>query len=267
MNKSRLVSVTLHVLLIALLFAGIKVTHPVVERQRFAEQLVFPVAAMALPVPHAIPSPSRAPRASAAAPLTVARLAIAAPSTLRPTRAVEVPRMAALSQPGTLELPSSTVRVSEAPQVTVGTFGSTAGAASGHQGGSVSTAGFGATAGSRGTQRNGEARVVTAGFNLPPAAPAPRAVTTSIARPPIQPVILSEPAPVYSEAARAARIQGTVDIRVKLRVDGSLEVLDIVNGLPGLNDSALAVARGIRFIPGSSDFTTLIHVRFELADQ
>jgi hypothetical protein len=41
-------------------------------------------------------------------------------------------------------------------------------------------------------------------------------------------------------------------------------VLDIVHGLTGLNDSALAVARGIRFRPATSDFTTLIHVRFEL---
>jgi TonB family protein len=78
---------------------------------------------------------------------------------------------------------------------------------------------------------------------------------------PAQPVTVSEPAAVYSEAAR---IQGTVDIRVKFRVDGSVEVLDIVHGLTGLNDSALAVARGIRFRPATSDFTTLIHVRFEL---
>jgi hypothetical protein len=55
-----------------------------------------------------------------------------------------------------------------------------------------------------------------------------------------------------------------VDIRVKFRVDGSVEVLEVVHGLPGLNESALAVARGIRFVPGASDFTTLIHVRFEL---
>lgn len=64
--------------------------------------------------------------------------------------------------------------------------------------------------------------------------------------------------------ANAARIQGTVDLRVKFRVDGSVEVLEIVHGLPGLNDSALAVARGIKFLPAASDYITLIHVRFEL---
>jgi TonB family protein len=94
--------------------------------------------------------------------------------------------------------------------------------------------------------------------------PVPRAVTTSVAQAPTQPVILSEPLPVYSEAARAARIQGTVDLRVRFKVDGSVEVLQIVHGLPELNDSALAVARGIKFLPAASDFITLIHVRFEL---
>ena len=135
MNKSRLVSFVTHAALIALLFAGFRVTRPVVERQRFAEQLVFPVAAMALPVPRATPSSSQAPRGGAAAPITPTRLSIGAPSALRPARPVDeqpVP-LVALSQPGTLELPSSTLRVAEAPQVTVGAFGGAtpAGSASG----------------------------------------------------------------------------------------------------------------------------------------
>jgi TonB family protein len=80
-----------------------------------------------------------------------------------------------------------------------------------------------------------------------------------------QPVILFEPAAVYSEQARAARIQGTVDIRVTFKTDGPVEVVQVVHGLPGLNDSALAVVRGIKFIPAAADFTTTVHVRFELS--
>jgi hypothetical protein len=60
--------------------------------------------------------------------------------------------------------------------------------------------------------------------------------------------------------------RGVARGHAKLHSDGgSVEVLDVVNGLPGLNDGALAVVRCIKFIPAAADFTTTVHVRFELS--
>jgi outer membrane biosynthesis protein TonB len=248
-------SLIVHAVIVALIMLLGSVAHSVVKQQ-YRETLVLPL--MDLPAPTV--RPIHMVSTSTVVMPSVAKLAIGSPHA--PVEEQQ-PRLVALSLPGSIELPSTPVRVSEAPQVTVGAFGSPTGAGlSGHLIGSVSAAGFGATTGPQGMHAG--ARVVAAGFSVTPASE-PRAVTTRIAPKPSVPVILSEPAAVYSEAARAEHIQGTVDIRVKFRVDGSVEVLGIVNGLPGLNESALAVARGIRFVPGASDFITLIHVRFELS--
>ena len=56
-----------------------------------------------------------------------------------------------------------------------------------------------------------------------------------------------------------------MDTRIKFRVDRSIEVLGAVNGLPGLNESALALASLIEFVPAAGDVTPLVHVRFELS--
>jgi hypothetical protein len=62
-----------------------------------------------------------------------------------------------------------------------------------------------------------------------------------------------------------------VDLRVILRSDGTVTVLGIVSGLPGLNDSAATLAKGIKFVPALEngcpmDFTTTIHVRYQLSE-
>jgi TonB family protein len=237
-----------HVVIVALvLFLG-ATAHKIVPAS-YHERVIFMPASVPVPV-------DRPVRAVAPASVVPLRLTSAAEQQPIPITA-EMP-----SSP--LELPAApVVQVTKAPQAIVGTFSSPeAGSPSGHQGGTVMSAGFGSEYEGAGNG-HGVARVVVAGFSVTPA-PEPRAVTTRVAQPPTQPVILSEPAAVYSDAARRARIQGTVDIRVKFRVDGTVEVLEIVNGLPGLNESALAVAKGIKFVPAASDFTTLIHVRFEL---
>jgi TonB family protein len=260
MNNSRLVSICSHLVIVALVLLLGRVTHKVVvARPGYTDQLVF--------APIQVPPRLKLTRYAAVnAELPGAtRLALSVPSTLHTLRVVEQPRMVALSVPEPLELPSPTLRVFEAPQAIVGAFGSPAArlATRRDNAGSVSTAGFGTSTG-QATQRNGQAHVVTAGFSVAVAS-APRAVATSTPKSPEQPVVTYEPAPVYSEQARAERIQGTIDIRVTFRADGSLEVLEIVHGIPELNQSALDVVRGIRFKAAASDVTTTVHVKFQLS--
>jgi TonB family protein len=254
-------SACVHLVIITCLVLFGSAVHSV-EKQSHVEHLVFMPAD--LPVPTSAPSSMKQTLASVARPtpaVSVSKLAIGNPSKLSvdPERA-EQPRLVAMSVPGSIELPSETLRVVEAPQVTVVAFNSPVGSPVGHSSsGTVSQAGFGRQMGGSGS--NIGAHVMTAGFDVAPATThEPAAVRAAVT----SPVITYEPRAVYSEAARRAHIQGTVDLKVKFKVDGSVEVLGIVNGLPGLNESALAVARGIKFVPAASDFTTLIHVRFEL---
>jgi hypothetical protein len=192
--QPRLISISAHVLLVALFFTGFNAVHRV-ERQKNVEQLIFPAEHL---------KPIRTVKAPGSTQLTVARLAVAAPSTLRVTRAKEAqqPAPAALSNPGFIPLPSSTVRVVESTQAVVGTFNNPeAGSVSSHSAGSVSTAGFGATTGSQGTQHSGGGRVVAAGFNLTQEpATGLRAATTLIAQAPTRPVITYEPAKVVADS-------------------------------------------------------------------
>ncbi len=83
--------------------------------------------------------------------------------------------------------------------------------------------------------------------------------------------ILSKPTPIYTEEARAKRIEGEVLLQVVLEASGKLRVLKIVHGLGhGLDDAAVHAAEQIRFKPAlqdgqPSDSTVMLHIIFQLA--
>jgi TonB family protein len=83
--------------------------------------------------------------------------------------------------------------------------------------------------------------------------------------------ILSKPTPIYTEEARAKRIEGEVLLQVVLEASGKLRVLKIVHGLGhGLDDAAVHAAEQIRFKPAlqdgqPSDSTVVLHIIFQLA--
>lgn len=83
--------------------------------------------------------------------------------------------------------------------------------------------------------------------------------------------ILSKPVPVYTEEARAKRIEGEILLEVVFEASGKLRVLRIVRGLGhGLDDAAVHAAEQIRFKPAlkdgqPSDSTAVVHIIFQLA--
>jgi TonB family protein len=83
--------------------------------------------------------------------------------------------------------------------------------------------------------------------------------------------ILSKPVPIYTEEARAKRIEGEVLLEVVLEATGKLRVMKIVRGLGhGLDDAAVHAAEQIRFKPAlkdgqPSDSTAVLHIIFQLA--
>ncbi|MBM3774820.1 MAG: energy transducer TonB [Acidobacteria bacterium] len=82
--------------------------------------------------------------------------------------------------------------------------------------------------------------------------------------------ILSKPRPAYTAEARAARIEGAVELEILFGASGELRVLRVVRGLgSGLNESAIEAARQIRFKPATrdgvpADFTALVQVIFQM---
>jgi TonB family protein len=83
--------------------------------------------------------------------------------------------------------------------------------------------------------------------------------------------ILSVPHPVYSEEGRNKKIEGDVLVQVVFTAAGEVKVLRIIRGLGyGLDESAEAAARQIRFKPAQQDgqpvdFPATAHITFELA--
>ena len=83
--------------------------------------------------------------------------------------------------------------------------------------------------------------------------------------------ILFKPKPVYTDEARAKKIEGDVLLQVVFTASGDVKVQRIVQGLGyGLDESAESAARQIRFHPAQQegqpvDFTAIVHITFALA--
>jgi len=83
------------------------------------------------------------------------------------------------------------------------------------------------------------------------------------------PVIIGELRPEYPDFAKRARVQGTVVLNVEVFKDGSVGNITVQRSVTGLDDSAIAAVRKIRFQPGKSsgqpvDTTVIIPVEFRL---
>lgn len=83
--------------------------------------------------------------------------------------------------------------------------------------------------------------------------------------------ILFKPKPVYTDEARAKKLEGDVLLQVVFGASGEVKIQRIVRGLGyGLDESAEAAARQIRFHPAQQDgqpvdFSAVVHITFELA--
>jgi len=122
--------------------------------------------------------------------------------------------------------------------------------------------------GGTGKGLNGPQQVqLQAAAKPPPAMVQPVAPTATLAKPPH---VTSQPKAQYTAEATALHLQGEITVSVVFRANDTIQVLGIVGaGLGhGLNESALAVARGIVFTPALDsnghpiDFPTKIIVRF-----
>ena len=78
--------------------------------------------------------------------------------------------------------------------------------------------------------------------------------------------------PVYTDDARNLKIEGDVLIAVTFTASGQVQVERVVKGLGhGLDESAMAAARQIRFKPAKTadgqpvDSQAVVHILFEIA--
>jgi len=84
--------------------------------------------------------------------------------------------------------------------------------------------------------------------------------------------ITYKPRPVYTDDARNLKIEGDVLIAVTFTASGQVQVERVVKGLGhGLDESAMAAARQIRFKPAKTadgqpvDSQAVVHILFEIA--
>ena len=83
--------------------------------------------------------------------------------------------------------------------------------------------------------------------------------------------IVDKPQPQYTREARDLKIEGEVHLKVLFQADGSVHVLQVVQGLGhGLDEAAASAAEKIRFKPARRDgrpcdMTATVHIVFQLA--
>src|SRR5262249_3308551 len=69
-----------------------------------------------------------------------------------------------------------------------------------------------------------------------------------------RPIVLSQGPARYTRAAREAKAQGIILLSIKFQSDGTLKVVEVVNGLGfGLDEQAIAATRKIVFLPEIKD--------------
>ncbi len=71
-------------------------------------------------------------------------------------------------------------------------------------------------------------------------------------------VILKTVEPSYTKKARKRQVEGNVKIKVILRADGQVEIVEVLEALPhGLTEKAIEAARKIKFKPAIKDGKTV----------
>lgn len=139
--------------------------------------------------------------------------------------------------------------------------------------GTVASADFGsgvATTGKGDGRSNGQ--VSTGGFGSEQVVHQGPKVAQLEAGPATNPVeITFKPNPVYTDEARALKLEGEVLLEVSFSANGTLHVNRVVRGLGhGLDEAAIAAANKIRFKPALRmgqpvDSTAVVHVLFQMA--
>lgn len=140
--------------------------------------------------------------------------------------------------------------------------------------GTVASADFGsgvATSGKGDGRSNGKG-VSTGGFGSEQVVHQGPKVAQLEAGPATTPVeITFKPNPVYTDEARALKLEGEVLLEVSFSASGTLHVNRVVHGLGhGLDEAAIAAANKIRFKPALRlgqpvDSTAVVHVMFQMA--
>ena len=205
-----------------------------------------------------------------------------------PGAPVEVPQLGQFGTAAAVDPPAAVRPGGGGPVVGAG-FSSGVAAAPAQPGGTVRASGFGsgmAAAGPAGTLPGGPGgpggpdgpgtpgggvrldRFAAAAPVVSSEIPAPAAAAAADFQPP---QVLSWPAPAYTAAAAAGRIEGEVVLEVRLLTDGRVEVRRVTHGLGyGLDQSAAAAARQLQFRPARRhgqpvDWTVYLHIQFRLA--
>lgn len=150
-------------------------------------------------------------------------------------------------------------------------YGNGTGGAKGERG-VIASAGFGSGV-AIGENRTTHGIVRQAGFGDTDAPPLSKAshVVAQVKSSVVPAEILSKPTPLYTEEARAKKIEGEVLLEVVFEASGKIHVVRVVRGLGhGLDDAAVRAAEQIRFKPAlkngqPSDSTALVHIIFQLA--
>ena len=106
-----------------------------------------------------------------------------------------------------------------------------------------------------------EAAVVSeAGFGAEAAAPRKRAAESSASSAETDVEILTKPKPVYTDEARALKLEGDVVLDVVFEASGILRVIGLVQGLGhGLDEAAIVAAKKIQFTPARRDGNAVDH--------
>jgi TonB family protein len=218
-------------------------------------------------VPKPVPVAPVVAKAIVPAPAPI--VAAATPTLERP---IEKPVIQRPPETGLFERTNG-VRTSQATAaVTTGGFGSAAAAPrDGANGPGVTTGGFSSGAPAPRRDANGPGEVQIAGFDQRASAPAASSVA-ALTKPVDHPVeIVFKPTPEYTDAARSARIEGTVSLELEFTASGDVRVLRVVRGLGhGLDEAAQRSALRIRFKPAQSDGRPVdsratIHITFRLS--
>jgi TonB family protein len=153
-------------------------------------------------------------------------------------------------------------------------YGNGSGGAKGIRG-TVASADFGngiATPGRGDGRSSGRGTVQTSGFGSQQVAQnTPHVQRIDNGPPPTSVEITYKPNPVYTEEARAQKLEGEVLLEVEFAATGQLRVIRVVRGLGhGLDENAIAAANKIRYKPAmrngqAFDSTAIVHVVFQLA--
>lgn len=140
--------------------------------------------------------------------------------------------------------------------------------------GAVASADFGngIATGGKGDGRSNGAGVATGGFGAEQVVHSGPKLAQNDGGPATSAVeITYKPQPVYTDEARALKLEGEVLLEVSFGANGTLHVNRVVRGLGhGLDEAAAAAAKKMRFKPALRmgqpvDSTAVVHVVFQLA--